>query len=160
MAHKITVKGVVQGVGFRPFIYRTAKEKGLRGYVRNAGNSVELLLAGKTQDVEEFIETLKNEHPPLSEIFSIDVTPVPTKDEYKDFLILRSEARGETGSAIPPDVALCDKCIQEIFDSGNKRDMYPFTVCTDCGPRFTIIEDLPYDREKTTMRAFPMCVEC
>ncbi len=160
MAHKITVKGVVQGVGFRPFIYRIAKEKGLRGYVRNAGNSVELLLAGKTRDVEEFIETLKSEHPPLSEIFSIDVTPVPTKDKYKDFLILRSEARGETGSAIPPDVALCDKCIQEIFDSGNKRDMYPFTVCTDCGPRFTIIEDLPYDREKTTMRAFPMCVEC
>jgi hydrogenase maturation protein HypF len=160
MAYRAIVKGVVQGVGFRPFVYRVAKKKGLRGYVRNAGNSVELLLQGKTRAVEEFLETLKKEHPPLSEIFSIDVIPVSARDEYMDFLILRSEAKGETGSAIPPDVALCDRCIQEMFSPRDRRYLYPFTVCTDCGPRFTIIEDLPYDRENTTMREFAMCSRC
>jgi hydrogenase maturation protein HypF len=159
MACKITVKGVVQGVGFRPFIYRIAKKNGLRGYVRNAGNSVELLVEGKDGQIRGFLEALRNEHPPLAEVFAVDATPVKNQD-YMDFLILKSEAKGETGSAIPPDVALCDKCIQEIFDSDNRRYLYPFTVCTDCGPRFTIIEDLPYDREKTTMREFPMCGDC
>ena len=160
MAFRVVVRGVVQGVGFRPFIYRIAKGKNLRGYVRNAGNSVELLLQGEREEVNEFVETVKRNHPPLSEIFSIDVKSVADNEVYEDFLILKSEAKGETGSAIPPDVALCDKCIQEIFDPGDKRYRYPFTVCTDCGPRFTIIEDLPYDREKTTMRVFPMCRDC
>jgi hydrogenase maturation protein HypF len=160
MAYKIVVKGVVQGVGFRPFIYRIAKKKGLRGYVRNAGNSVEVFLLGNSLKIEEFVEAVKNNHPPLSEIFSIETAPGSPDENFKDFLILKSTATGETGSAIPPDVALCKKCMEEIFDIRNKRHLYPFTVCTDCGPRFTIIEDLPYDRKKTTMRVFRMCREC
>ena len=160
MAYRVVIKGVVQGVGFRPFIYRVAKKNGLRGYVRNAGNSVELRLIGESTEIEEFLETVRRHHPPLSEIFSMDIGLVTSGEVYDDFLILKSENKGDTGSAIPPDVALCDKCTGEIFEPGNRRYLYPFTVCTDCGPRFTIIEDLPYDREKTTMRAFPMCRDC
>lgn len=151
---------MVQGVGFRPFIYRVAKKKHLRGYVRNAGNSVELLLHGGRAEIEGFVETIKKRHPPLSEIFSIEVASTTADEAYQDFVILESKVEGETGSAIPPDVALCGECIREIFQPGDRRHHYPFTVCTDCGPRFTIIEDLPYDREKTTMRVFPMCGEC
>lgn len=157
--YNITVKGVVQGVGFRPFVYRAAKKNALRGYVRNAANSVEILIDGREQDVKRFLKNLKNKHPPLAEIFSIDVKKAEAR-RCDDFYVLKSERKGETDSVIPPDVCICEKCRREIFDEKNRRYLYPFTVCTDCGPRFTIIEELPYDREKTTMREFRMCREC
>jgi|Deesub1362A_J573_1020465.scaffolds.fasta_scaffold00005_274 hydrogenase maturation protein HypF len=159
MAYRIIVKGVVQGVGFRPFVYRIAKEKNLRGFVRNVGNSVEILVDGERKEMDGLIKIIKNEHPPLAEIFSINAKYSEDK-KFDDFYILSSEGKGEGGSDIPPDVCVCDKCVMEIFEEKNRRYLYPFTVCTDCGPRFTIIEGLPYDREKTTMREFVMCSKC
>lgn len=158
--YRIIVRGIVQGVGFRPFVYRTAKKSNLQGYVRNAANSVEILIDGKEHDIKNFLKNLRNEHPPLAEIFSIDANRIESKKKYDDFYILKSRAKGETDSVIPPDVCICEKCRREIFDEKNRRCLYPFTVCTDCGPRFTIIEGLPYDRIRTTMREFRMCGEC
>lgn len=159
MAYRAIAKGVVQGVGFRPFVYRVAKKKGVNGFVRNVGNSVEIFLDEGKDKAEDLLETIKKEHPPLAEIFSMDVR-ASKSEGYEDFFILESRGRGEGGSDIPPDVCLCDECMREIFDRGNRRYLYPFTVCTDCGPRFTIIEALPYDREKTTMKEFRMCGDC
>ncbi|MBI5253112.1 MAG: carbamoyltransferase HypF [Euryarchaeota archaeon] len=158
--YRIIVRGIVQGVGFRPFVYRTAKKNNLRGYVRNAANSVEILIDGKESDVRNFLKNLKNEHPPLAEIFSVNAKYAAGGGEYDDFYVLKSESMGETDSVIPPDVAICEKCREEIFDKDDRRYLYPFTVCTDCGPRFTIIEALPYDRERTTMKEFAMCKKC
>jgi hydrogenase maturation protein HypF len=159
MAYRAVVKGIVQGVGFRPFVYRAAKDAGVHGFVRNVGNSVEIFLEGEKDTAEGFIKKLKKETPPLAEIFSIEIIPQDSQN-LNDFIISDSVGRGESGSDIPPDVCLCDACAQEIFENGNRRSLYPFTVCTDCGPRFTIIEALPYDRAQTTMREFVMCSEC
>ncbi len=156
---KVTITGIVQGVGFRPFIYRTAKKNNIRGYIKNAGNSVELLLEGKEAQVTEFLNTVKNNSPPLSRITNIDIKPC-SDEKYNDFHILKSEKKGGKDSVMPPDVAICDACMSDVFDKKNRRYMYPFTVCTDCGPRFTIIESLPYDRENTTMSKFRMCETC
>lgn len=158
--YRIVVKGIVQGVGFRPFVYRAAKKNNLRGYVRNAANSVEILIDGKESDAQNFLKNLKNEHPPLAEIFSVNAKYAARRSKYDDFYVLKSERSGETDSVIPPDVAICEKCCEEIFDKDDRRYLYPFTVCTDCGPRFTIIEALPYDRERTTMKEFGMCEKC
>ena len=157
MKKRFIVRGVVQGVGFRPFVYRVARKLGIRGYVRNRGNSVEILAIGR---VERFIDRLKEELPPLAEIHSIQELPVGESAEYEDFVVLRSARRGGEGSVIPPDVAICDACLEEMFDTSDRRYMYPFTVCTDCGPRYAIIEALPYDRKNTTMRDFAMCKRC
>ncbi|MCX9012863.1 MAG: carbamoyltransferase HypF [Candidatus Methanoperedens sp.] len=157
--YKVTIGGIVQGVGFRPFIYRTAKTNNIRGYIKNSGNSVELLLQGKDAEITEFLNVVKNNRPPLSRITNIDIKPCNDK-KYNDFLILKSEKHGESDSVMPPDVAICDACSTEVFDKNNRRYLYPFTVCTDCGPRFTIIESLPYDRENTTMSEFGMCDTC
>ena len=156
MKKRLLIRGIVQGVGFRPFVYRIAKRLRLRGYVRNLGNSVEVLAIG---DVERFIASLKKELPPLAEIHAIEELP-PCDEDYDDFVVLESSQEGGGGSVIPPDVAICEACLKEMFDPGDRRYMYPFTVCTDCGPRFAIIEALPYDRRNTTMRDFPMCGAC
>lgn len=159
MAYRAVVKGIVQGVGFRPFVYRAAKKIGVLGFARNVGNSVEIFLDEPKDKTDEFLKIIKNKNPPLAEIFSIDVHS--SKGEgYEEFVILESVGKGESGSDIPPDVCLCDACANEIFDSSNRRHLYPFTVCTDCGPRFTIIEALPYDRAQTTMKEFRMCADC
>ncbi len=159
MAYRAVVKGIVQGVGFRPFVYRVAKKTGVRGFVRNVGNSVEIFLDEEKDRAENFFDEIKKEHPPLAEIFSIDAHSSEGED-YEDFVILGSKGEGEAGSDIPPDVCICDMCKEDIFDSGNRRHLYPFTVCTDCGPRFTMIEALPYDRAQTTMKEFRMCADC
>lgn len=159
MQYRVAITGTVQGVGFRPFIYRTAKKNNISGYIKNSGNSVELLLDGEEADITEFLNTVKNNSPPLSRIANIDIKPCKDK-KYSDFNILKSEKHGESDSVMPPDVAMCDACFTEVFDKRNRRYLYPFTVCTDCGPRFTIIEALPYDRENTTMAAFRMCGTC
>jgi len=152
----ITVKGIVQGVGFRPFVYRLAKSMNLKGYVKNTGDgTVEILI---DRNVEEFVERLKSEKPPISFIDSLRVEE--TDDKADDFTIEKSGGRSRELSLPPPDVATCEKCIEELFNPYDRRYLYPFISCTDCGMRFTVAEKLPYDRENTTFEKFPLCVEC
>ncbi|MBZ9570162.1 carbamoyltransferase HypF [Methanobrevibacter sp. TMH8] len=169
---KILVQGIVQGVGFRPTVYRIANTLNLRGYVRNLGNVVEIILFENEKKVNEFITTLKEKKPPISKINSIELIWIDESEyesDYKSeypplkkntFKILESSDKFSGASVIPPDLAICDSCLEEINDPNNRRYNYPFTACTDCGPRFTVIEDVPYDRDKTTMDDFPLCEDC
>ena len=162
MRIKIQVTGIVQGVGFRPFIYRTAVEKDLRGYVKNRGDAgVEILIEGKESAVHEFLSDLRLKKPPLAQIFEVISSEPKGKDEYSTFTIVTSSSEtGLSGSVIPPDIAICNDCLTELRTPQDPRFDYFFITCTNCGPRFTIIEKLPYDRENTTMREFPMCGSC
>lgn len=157
----LTVEGIVQGVGFRPAVYRLAKELGLTGYVRNLGNMVEIALEGSHEGIEEFIERLKKDKPPISRINSIkkDIFEV-NEASFAEFSIKESSSSSSGTSVIPADVATCSSCLEEMMDENNRRYLYPFTACTDCGPRFTVIESIPYDRERTSMRDFPLCSSC
>lgn len=161
---QILVEGIVQGVGFRPFVYRIATEASLNGYVRNLGNVVEIILQGSHKDMEEFLFNLQNKLPPIAKINNIETRDLKEEDEkyddYSDFVIRESADDFAGTSVIPPDVAICDKCLEEINDPQNRRYKYPFNACTDCGPRFTVIENVPYDRDNTTMEDFPLCDEC
>ena len=161
---QILVEGIVQGVGFRPFVYRIATEASLNGYVRNLGNVVEIILQGSHQDMEEFLFNLQNKLPPIAKINNIETRDLNEEDEkfssYTDFTIKESADDFAGTSVIPPDVAICDNCLEEINDPQNRRYKYPFNACTDCGPRFTVIEKVPYDRDNTTMEDFPLCDEC
>ncbi len=161
---QILVEGIVQGVGFRPFVYRIATEASLNGYVRNLGNVVEIILQGSHQDMEEFLFNLQNKLPPIAKINNIETRALKEEDEkyddYSDFVIRESADDFAGTSVIPPDVAICDNCLEEINDPQNRRYKYPFNACTDCGPRFTVIENVPYDRDNTTMEDFPLCDEC
>jgi hydrogenase maturation protein HypF len=159
---KINVTGIVQGVGFRPFVYRIAVQNGLAGYVRNRGDAgVEILLEGEEQSIKSFLRDLQEKKPPLARIHDIIKTTLTGKNEHAKFAIYKSsEAIELSGSVIPPDIAICDDCLRELRDPKDHRYEYFFITCTNCGPRFTIIERLPYDRENTTMRVFPMCGFC
>ena len=160
-AYHLHVQGIVQAVGFRPFVYRIAHEHNLKGYVKNLGDAgVEIIVEGREEDVEAFLRDLYRKKPPLARIDKVEKREIPPQG-FPEFYIEKSSKGGKGGdSIIPPDIAICDDCLRELFDPTNKRYMYPFIVCTNCGPRFTIIEDLPYDRENTTMREFPMCDFC
>ena len=162
MRLKLNVSGIVQGVGFRPFIYRTAVKFGLSGYVRNMGDAgVEILLEGTCESIERFLADLPFEKPPLARIDQIKRTELTGQHKFSDFSIYRSsEEAKNSGSVIPPDIAICNQCLIELRNPKNPRYDYFFITCTDCGPRFTIIERLPYDRENTTMREFPFCAFC
>jgi hydrogenase maturation protein HypF len=162
MQTKIKVTGIVQGVGFRPFIYRIAVKNGLNGYVRNRGDAgVEILLEGEKESIECFLKDLRGKKPPLAQLHEIITSPTNGKNEYENFKIYESSEKGElSGSVIPPDIAICDECLKELQDPKDQRYNYFFITCTNCGPRYTIIERLPYDRENTTMRDFPMCSFC
>ncbi|NWG10350.1 carbamoyltransferase HypF [Candidatus Bathyarchaeota archaeon] len=159
---KINVVGIVQGVGFRPFIYRIAVENWLKGYVRNRGDAgVEVLLEGEESRINRFLKDLKEKKPPLAQIHDIITKELAGKNEYKKFTIYKSSQETElSGSVIPPDIAICNDCLRELRDPNDPRYNYFFITCTNCGPRFTIIERLPYDRENTTMHEFPMCGFC
>lgn len=159
---KIEVTGIVQGVGFRPFIYRTAVKNRLNGYVKNKGDAgVEIILEGKEHAIETFLKDLKTEAPPLAQIYDTTKRKLKGKDEYRGFTISKSSSEAEhAGSIIPPDIAICDDCLRELGDPKDPRYNYFFITCTNCGPRYTIIERLPYDRENTTMRDFPLCGFC
>lgn len=157
---RVVVTGIVQGVGFRPFIYRTAKKSNLNGYITNAGNSVEILLDGSEENIRAFLRKLRQEHPPLAQVREIAVVNIESGRRFEEFVILKSRKDGENNSIIPPDVSLCKACVNDIFDMNGRRYLFPFTVCSDCGPRFTAIGMLPYDRENTTMRDFSMCKAC
>jgi hydrogenase maturation protein HypF len=159
---RINVTGIVQGVGFRPFIYRTAISHGLAGYVRNRGDAgVEILLEGTEQAIKAFLRDLHEKKPPLARIHDVFTTRIQGINEYKTFMIYKSSQKAElSGSVVPPDVAICNDCLRELRDLNDPRHDYFFITCTNCGPRFTIIERLPYDRENTTMREFPLCGFC
>ncbi len=156
---RITVKGVVQGVGFRPFVFRLAQEGGLSGSVRNTSGSVDIEVEGAADKVAEFRRDLVAKLPPLASITDLMVATVPVTGET-GFLILESRAQAGQFQLVSPDIATCADCRRELFDPADRRFGYPFTNCTNCGPRFTIIRDIPYDRPLTTMRPFPMCPEC
>jgi len=159
---KIKVTGIVQGVGFRPFIYRIAVKNGLNGYVRNRGDAgVEILVEGREHDIKNFLRDLHEKKPPLAQIYEAITTRLEGKSEYEKFTIYKSSEEAElSGSVIPPDIAICDECLRELRDPKDARYEYFFITCTNCGPRYTIIDRLPYDRENTTMRDFPMCSFC
>lgn len=157
--YKIKIYGIVQGVGFRPFIYRLAKSLNLKGYVFNSTGSVHILLQGEEKLVEIFIKKIFEENPPLSKIEKIEKEEAYSEEQYNDFFII--ESRKDQGfNFISPDIAICKDCLLEMYNPEDRRYKYPFINCTNCGPRYTIIEDLPYDREKTTMKIFEMCEEC
>ncbi len=162
MRIKVEVKGIVQGVGFRPFVYRIAVENNMRGYVRNRGDAgVEILAEGEKRDMKSFLEDLQKKKPPLAQIYDLKSTNMSGENEYTTFVIMKSSEKAEySGSVIPPDIAICDQCLRELREPENPRYSYFFITCTDCGPRFTIIERLPYDRRNTTMRKFPLCGYC
>lgn len=157
---RIRIHGIVQGVGFRPFVYRTAINRDLTGYVLNCGRCVEIVVTGSDSKIERFLSDLQTKNPPLSKIYGIKTTRIPGRD-LRGFTIKTSKKHiGSGSSIIPPDTGICDDCLQELFDPTNRRHLYPFIVCTNCGPRYTTVSDLPYDREKTTMIDFPLCDAC
>lgn len=154
---KILVQGIVQGVGFRPFVYRIATELNLNGFVRNLGNVVEIVL--ESENIDLFLDKLLNELPPIAKIDSYEVID-EDYPSFDSFDILESSDSYSGVSVIPPDIAICDKCLEEIRNPNDRRYKYPFNACTDCGPRFTVIESVPYDRIRTSMEDFPLCDEC
>ncbi|MCW4011017.1 MAG: carbamoyltransferase HypF [Candidatus Bathyarchaeota archaeon] len=162
MRVKVNVKGIVQGVGFRPFVYRIAVSHGLNGYVRNLGDAgVDILLEGTADAVDGFLRDLQAKKPPQARIHEVTKTPLSGENEYAAFTIIRSsEALEHSGSVIPPDSAICSDCLRELRDPADPRFDYFFITCVNCGPRFTIIKRLPYDRENTTMHEFPLCGFC
>lgn len=155
--YRIIVRGIVQGVGFRPFVYRLAKSMKLKGYVKNTGTgTVEIVI---DRDVDTFLKRLNEEKPPISEIDEIKVEKIPDLP-FKDFVIEKSGGKSGGLSLPPPDVAVCKFCLEELFNPNDRRYLYPFISCTDCGPRFSVAIKLPYDRENTTFKDFPLCDEC
>ena len=158
-AVSLQVSGLVQGVGFRPFVYRLAVRHGLAGCVRNASGSVGIELEGPPAQLERFIDDLRREAPPLARIEAIQRTELDPKGR-SGFQILASQEQPNRRQPIAPDVALCPACERELYDPAARRYRYPFITCTDCGPRFTVIEAMPYDRERTSMRAFRQCPAC
>ncbi len=159
VAQKIRVRGTVQGVGFRPTVYRLAKECGLRGTVCNDGQGVSIEAIGTQISIDTFVQRLQTESPPLAKITAISRYPYLAPDDFTDFVIVESN-RGTIRTEIPPDAATCPACQAEIFASSSRWYRYPFTNCTHCGPRLSIIKHLPYDRTNTSMVGFQMCPDC
>lgn len=156
---RLTVRGVVQGVGFRPFVYGLAQKHGLSGFVGNDSGGVFIEIEGVETAVTQFHHDLTHNHPPLAHIEQVTTNDLPVQDST-DFVIVHSQAQAAANTLISPDICLCDDCRRELFDPHNRRYRYPFINCTNCGPRFTIIKDIPYDRPLTTMAEFTMCPEC
>ncbi len=153
---KILVEGIVQGVGFRPYVYRLANQMKIKGYVKNLGNIVEIVI---DSNFENFKERLVNELPSIADINTIKTFNISDR-HFDDFKIIKSSDSSIGNSTIPPDVAICGECLKEIRDCYNRRYKYPFNACTECGPRFSIIDNAPYDRINTSMNKFPLCDDC
>ncbi len=153
---KILVKGIVQGVGFRPFVYSLAKSLNLKGSVMNSSEGVVIEIEGRNSSI--FIDKLRKEAPPLSQITGVDITPMPYYG-YRDFQIVKSKDEGSF-TLISPDVSICEDCLEELLNKNDRRYLYPFINCTNCGPRYTITRSIPYDRPNTTMSPFKMCADC
>jgi len=155
----IHVTGIVQGVGFRPFVYGLAARYKLSGWVRNTSAGVDIQIDGTADAIDSFINSLKSDFPPLARVDSIGVSLKPPHG-FSGFEIFNSEALSGAFQPISPDVSICPDCLRELLDPSNRRYRYPFINCTNCGPRFTIITDIPYDRPNTTMSPFEMCPDC
>ncbi len=173
MRLKIKITGLVQGVGFRPFVYRLAKEAGLTGYVLNDTEGVKIEVEGQKEKLDDFLIRLEKEKPAISKIYSLQHSFLPASRfvslqsgqggenaGFKDFEIRKSQEPGDKKAPILPDISVCNECLKDINTPSDRRYMYPFTNCTNCGPRFTIIEDIPYDRKNTSMKSFSMCPDC
>lgn len=156
---RLLVTGVVQGVGFRPHVYGLATRLGLAGFVGNDSSGVFIELEGPAAALTMFQEELVAHPPPLAHIETVATTALPPTGAH-EFTIVHSEAQPAARTLISPDLALCEECLRELFDPADRRYRYPFTNCTNCGPRFTIVRDLPYDRPFTTMADFPLCPKC
>lgn len=159
---RILIKGIVQGVGFRPFLYRSAHRYQLTGFVKNTSQGVILEVEGKEAKIKDFVSHILNHPPPLALIESHETRELPLQFS-KQFKIVSSEESGENDRRdllVSPDIAICDNCVEELFLPEDRRYRYPFINCTDCGPRFSIIRELPYDRPRTTMKDFAMCGPC
>src|SRR3989338_1376716 len=160
MVFSIEIRGVVQGVGFRPFIYSLASSMGLNGEVANNGYGVLILLDATKEKADEFIRKITQSKPPLSEIDSIKITQIAKTESFESFSIKKSKSTKLLSSKIPSDIAMCAECESELKDKTNRRFEYPFITCTNCGPRYSIIKNLPYDRKHTSMDEFVMCKKC
>ena len=156
---RLKIHGIVQGVGFRPFVHRLVREYGLTGDIRNTSSGVELELDGERPVLEAFAAALPERAPKLALIEQIEADYGPARG-FRDFSILGSRAEEKRNTLISPDIGICDDCLRELLDPRDRRYRYPFINCTNCGPRFTIIRDLPYDRARTSMSRFPMCPDC
>src|ERR687892_1809248 len=156
---RVRVEGIVQGVGFRPFVHALAGRLGLAGLVGNDAGGVFVEVEGAAETVERFLEALSAEAPPLAVIERVTATQLaPTGT--RGFAIAPSQAGGQRQTLVSPDTAPCADCLAELADPADRRHRYPFTNCTNCGPRFTIVRDVPYDRPATTMASFAMCADC
>ncbi len=155
----IRVKGIVQGVGFRPFVYRLARDHHLAGWVCNTSGAVDIEAEGNKEDLQRFLDCFEDSAPPRARIDNIDVD-FREPSGYNEFKIKHSKTRSGEYQLVSPDIATCSDCQREILSNADRRHRYPFTNCTNCGPRFTIIKDIPYDRPVTTMEEFRMCPQC
>jgi len=156
---QIHITGIVQGVGFRPFIYGLAVEYEINGFVLNTSAGVDIVIEGKQIDINKFLNGLSEKAPPLSRIDDIAVEHC-NPSGFPTFEIRQSHAIPDAFQPVSPDVSVCQDCLNELFDINDRRFLYPFINCTNCGPRFTIIKDIPYDRPSTTMSEFRLCPEC
>ena len=159
---ELHIQGIVQGVGFRPFIYNLATRLKISGTVSNTSAGVVIQAAASQARLDSFIRAIRSDAPPLSQILSIDTLPLNPRllQDSSTFSILKSDNSSTANTAIPADISLCDDCLGEMLSPLDRRHGYPFINCTNCGPRFTIVETIPYDRVKTSMKVFPMCDEC
>ena len=156
----LDIHGIVQGVGFRPFVHRLVSELSLSGYIINTSSGVELELEGERQDLDTFLRLLPERAPRLARIERMEVRRCETMAGYQGFAIRQSRSEAFRNTLISPDVGICEDCRRELLNPGDRRYRYPFINCTNCGPRFTIIQDVPYDRPLTSMGRFPMCPDC
>jgi Hydrogenase maturation factor len=156
---KVVARGAVQGVGFRPFVYRLATRLELCGWVSNSSAGVFIEVEGIEENLNAFLLCLYREKPQRAIIQSLEFSFLDPIG-FSGFEIKKSEEAGEKTVTVLPDIATCHECRDEVFDSANRRFFYPFTNCTNCGPRFTIIETIPYDRPNTSMKTFKMCPDC
>ena len=156
---EVQVRGIVQGVGFRPFVYRIALEEGLAGSIGNDTDGVTIEVEGPEDRIQIFLQRLRAEAPPLARLDSVSTRPMPPTGE-QGFRIIASEVHGQVSTGIPADAATCPDCLRELLDPGDRRYRYPFLNCTSCGPRYTITRRIPYDRPQTSMAHFKMCAAC
>ncbi|HEX9163399.1 MAG TPA: carbamoyltransferase HypF [Thermoanaerobaculia bacterium] len=156
----IEIRGVVQGVGFRPFVYQLAQRNGVTGQVRNDSTGVVIDAFAPAEVLDTFVDRLSKEAPPAARVRAIGWAPIVAEHMPPQFEIAASAAAEERNVSIPPDLATCDDCLADISDPKNRRYRYPFTNCTNCGPRYSIVRDIPYDRPQTTMSSFGMCADC
>ena len=156
---RIHISGIVQGVGFRPFVYTLATRLNLKGWVRNTSAGVDIEVDGERAVLDAFVKALRGEAPSLSHIDELTAS-FGIASGFRSFEIVHSESIDSAFQPISPDVTVCDDCLRELFNPLDRRYRYPFVNCTNCGPRFTIIKDIPYDRPKTTMAPFAMCPNC